>query len=145
MRIVSYNILNGGEGRADPLAEVLIAQHADVVCLVECTVDSVLQRIASRMNMDVALSSAGRDSVALLSRWPIFESIDHAAVRDGFTGSLLEAVVQGPDGVELPIGVLHLSAKATDERESKRLAEIDNVLDAFARHRQAGRPSCACG
>ena len=28
MRIVSYNILDGGEGRADPLAEVLLAHQA---------------------------------------------------------------------------------------------------------------------
>lgn len=27
MHIVIYNILDGGEGRADPLAEVLIAQR----------------------------------------------------------------------------------------------------------------------
>ena len=31
MRVVSYNILDGGEGRADPLAEVLIARRPDVV------------------------------------------------------------------------------------------------------------------
>jgi len=34
MRVVSYNILTGGEGRADPLAEVLLAQRADVIALV---------------------------------------------------------------------------------------------------------------
>ena len=35
MRIVSYNILDGGVGRADPIAEVLLAQRPDVVGLVE--------------------------------------------------------------------------------------------------------------
>ena len=34
MRLVSYNILDGGEGRADPLAEVIEAQRPDVIGLV---------------------------------------------------------------------------------------------------------------
>ena len=35
MRICSYNILDGGEGRADPLAEVILAQRPDIVAIVE--------------------------------------------------------------------------------------------------------------
>ena len=47
MRLVSYNILDGGEGRADPLAEVLLAQRADVVVLLEADQISVVERIAA--------------------------------------------------------------------------------------------------
>ena len=145
MRIVSYNILNGGEGRADPLAEILLAQHADVICLIECSHDGVLHRIASRLAMDVVVATAGRDPVAMLSRWPIVESIDHAAVRPGFSGALLEAVVQSPNGREISIGAVHLSARATEERESKRMIEIETVLDAFSRHRNVRRPHILAG
>ena len=42
MRIVRYNILDGGEGRADPLAEVIEAQRPDLVALVEAT-DAMLK------------------------------------------------------------------------------------------------------
>ena len=145
MRIASYNILKGGEGRADPLAEVLLSQRADVVCLIECSHESVLRRIASRLQMDVTLATGGRDPVALLSRWPIVESIDHAGLKSGFTGSLLEAIVHLPIGVELPIGVVHLTARATEARETKRMTEIDIVIDAFARYRSANQPHLLVG
>ena len=52
MRIVTYNILNGGEGRADPLAEVIEAQRADIVGLTEADDPAVLERIANRLKMD---------------------------------------------------------------------------------------------
>ena len=52
MRIVSYNILDGGEGRADPLAEVIEAQRPDVVALVEATDLTVIERIARRLGFD---------------------------------------------------------------------------------------------
>ncbi|MBV8780793.1 MAG: endonuclease/exonuclease/phosphatase family protein [Phycisphaerae bacterium] len=145
MRITSYNILDGGEGRADPIAEILLAQRADIVCLVEADNAAVRQRIASRLKMDMIVGSAGRDSVALLSRLPIVETIDHAAAQPEFTGSLLEAIVVDERDVEWPVGVVHLSAKATEERERKREAEIAVVIDAFARHRQANRPHFLAG
>ena len=144
MRLVSYNILNGGEGRADPLAEVLIAQRADIVCLVECSHSAVLDRIAKRLNMDIALATRGRDPVALLTRLPIVESVDHAAVHPGFTGALLEAIVQTEDG-DLPIGVVHLTARASEEREKQREAEVAIILNAFAPHRSAKRAHVLAG
>ena len=144
MRLVSYNILNGGEGRADPLAEVLIAQRADVVCLVECSNAAVLDRIANRLQMDVAVATRGRDPIALLTRLPIVETIDHAATHGGFTGAMLEAVVQSDFG-ELPIGVVHLTARASEDCERQREAEVAIILDAFAHHRKANRPHLLVG
>jgi exodeoxyribonuclease-3 len=145
MRIVSYNILDGGEGRADPLAEVILARTPDVVCVVEADDVAVLQRLAKRLNMEYVLASGGRDGVALFSRWPIVQSVDHAVFRPQFTGSLLEAVVAEPGGAEWPIGVVHLSAKATEEAEGKREAEIEVVLEAFAVYRTQGRPHVLAG
>jgi endonuclease/exonuclease/phosphatase family metal-dependent hydrolase len=145
VRIVSYNILHGGEGRADPIAEVILAQRPDVVCLVEADDPAALERIAKRLNMGYVVAKAGRDGVALLSRWPIIQSVDHAVFRNGFTGSLLEGIVIADEGREWPIGVVHLSAKATEAAERKRDAEIAAVLDAFAVHRSAGRPHLLAG
>jgi endonuclease/exonuclease/phosphatase family metal-dependent hydrolase len=96
VRIVSYNILNGGEGRADPLAEVILARAPDVVCVVEADDPAVLERIAKRLKMEYVLAPAGRHGAALMSRWPIVQSVDHAALREEFTGTLLEAVVAEP-------------------------------------------------
>jgi endonuclease/exonuclease/phosphatase family metal-dependent hydrolase len=138
MRIVSYNILNGGEGRADPIAEVVLAQKPDVVCLVEADDAAALERIGRRLKMDCVVASGGRDGVALLSRWPIIQSVDHALLRKEFTGSLLEGVVADDAGREWPIGVVHLSARATEADEQKREAELAVVLNVFARYRKAG-------
>jgi len=145
VKIVSYNILNGGEGRADPLAEVILARSPDVVCLVEADHPAVLERIALRLKMECVLATAARHGVALLSRWPIVQSVDHAVLRKDFSGSLLEAVVAEPGGSEWPIGVVHLSARATEAAEQKREAEIEIVLDAFAVHRKAERPHVLAG
>ena len=68
MRVVSYNILDGGEGRADPLAEVIIAQKPDIVALVECDNVDVLNRIASRLSMDFAPAQGRKHATAILSR-----------------------------------------------------------------------------
>src|SRR3954467_4701123 len=85
MRIVSYNILDGGEGRADPLAEVIEAQRPDVVALVEATDLSVIERVARRLRFDY-VQAVGRDQAsALLTRYTIRDSINHALLDDRLT------------------------------------------------------------
>jgi endonuclease/exonuclease/phosphatase family metal-dependent hydrolase len=112
MRIVSYNIYNGGEGRADPLAEVILAQRPDVVALVEADDPATTQRIARRLKMDFIEAPGRKHTSALLSRFPITETINH-----GLNQSFLEAMVLDDGGVEWPIGVLHLPAGATEADE----------------------------
>ena len=51
MRIVAWNILDGGVGRADPIAEVLLAQRADVVMVLEADDEAVVDRLSRRLNM----------------------------------------------------------------------------------------------
>jgi exodeoxyribonuclease-3 len=155
VRLVSYNILDGGEGRADPLAEVILAQRPDVVALVEAQDTAVLERIAARLKMDFILGEhregggrggeGKRHAAALLSRWPISESINHAPLHADAPKSLLEATVIDPTGRQWPIGVVHLHAHATLADEQRRLTELDVVLAAFAAHRQANRPHILCG
>jgi endonuclease/exonuclease/phosphatase family metal-dependent hydrolase len=145
MRIVSYNILDGGEGRADPLAEVIEAQRPDVVALVEADVPATVERIARRSSMDYILAPGNKHASALLSRWPIKETINHALAHPKLSRSLLEAVVQDPNGIDWPIGVLHLSAGATDADEETRIGELAVMLDLFKEHRRAKRPHILCG
>jgi len=147
MRIVSYNILEGGVGRADPLAEVIVAQRPDIVSLVEADDAAVLERIAARLNMDFIHATGGKSGSALLSRWPIRETVDHLAARrlSDFK-SLLEATVVEPEiEREWTIGVVHLHAKAREEDEKQREKEIAVVLDVFAPHRQQNRPHLLAG
>jgi endonuclease/exonuclease/phosphatase family metal-dependent hydrolase len=145
MRLVSYNILDGGEGRADPLGEVIEAQKPDVVVLIEADDDTVVDRIVKRLKMDFVTGKGSKHSVAILTRWTIVESINHASLRSGFDACLLEASVRAKDGTLLPIGAIHLHAHAKNEDEDVRLNELGVVLSAFDRHRKAKTPHLLCG
>ena len=145
MRVLTYNILNGGEGRADPLAEVILAQRPDVVALVEADVPAVVDRIARRLGMDYVIGRGQLDASAILSRWPIVRSVNHAALHPSLTRSFLEVVVRSPSGQEWPVAVLHLQSGATDAAEDGRLVELAVVLDQLKDNRLAGRPHLICG
>lgn len=146
MRLVSYNILDGGTGRADPIAEILLARTPDIVCLVESQDPSVVERIAARLEMDHFRAGDERQSATILSRFPIRRTIDHAALRPSrISKALLEAVVTVPDGTDLPIGVLHLHAGAFEPDETRREAELAAVLDVFAQYRKDNRPHLLAG
>ena len=116
MRIASYNILKGGEGRADPLAEVLEAQRPDIVALIEADVPVTVERIARRLGMDVVTGEGKDHSVALLSRWPITQSVNHAGLNAKLSRCFLEASVSDPAGMEWPIGVVHLGRRRKPRR-----------------------------
>src|SRR2546423_522697 len=145
MRIISYNILDGGEGRADPLAEVIEAQRADVVALVEATDLSVIERIANRLGFDFVQAPGKTQSSELLTRYTIRESINHALLRPGLSKSLLEATVVDERGQEWGVGVVHLHHYATEKDEAEREKERAVVLDVFEPFRKAGRPHILCG
>src|SRR6476646_8498551 len=108
MRIVSYNILDGGEGRADPLAEVIEAQRPDVVALVEAEDLTVVERIAKRLKMDFVYAAGNSHASVLMSRDPIRESINHAPLHRDLEKSFVTAKVATPEFGDLTIGVVHL-------------------------------------
>jgi endonuclease/exonuclease/phosphatase family metal-dependent hydrolase len=146
MRIVSYNILDGGEGRADPLGEVIEAQRADVVALVEATDLAVVERIARRLNMDFIHAPGNTQASALLTRWTLRQTVNHALVHtNALEKSLLEALVIDPAGNEWTLGVVHLHAHAKESDEAARERELAVVLDVFRPHREAGKPHVLCG
>lgn len=145
MRMVSYNILNGGEGRADPLAEVILAQRPDIVVLVEADDMAVVDRIALRLKMDAITAQGRRHGAAILSRWSIIESVNHSLLRDAFADCVLEATIRQPGGAEWTVAATHLHPHAKDEDEKQREAEIDALLDIFAEHRTQGRSHLLAG
>jgi endonuclease/exonuclease/phosphatase family metal-dependent hydrolase len=138
LRIVSYNILDGGVGRADPLGEVLQAQDADVIALIEADDPDVVTRIANRLGMDHVTAPGRAHSVALLSRLTITESINHAMLTDGGPRCLLEATVVTPRGLPLAVYAVHFSAGAYDADETLREAELSALLDITAARSAGG-------
>jgi endonuclease/exonuclease/phosphatase family metal-dependent hydrolase len=146
VRLVSYNILNGGEGRADPLAEVILARRPDIVLLLEATHPDVLDRIAGRLKMDCFHARGPEHAAAILSRWPIAETIDHGALHPEISKSFFEATVVDPGNKERwTIGGVHLHARAGEENDRIRQREIEVVLDVFASRRGDNRPHVIAG
>lgn len=145
MRIVSYNILNGGVGRADPVAEVLEAQNADVIVLIEADDEDVIARIAKRFNYDVIAAPGNGHAAAALSRWPILRTVNHALLHEEGPRSLLEAVIGLPGGGELPVFAVHLHARASDADEDKRMMQLQTLLRITEQLRTAGTPHLLAG
>lgn len=133
MRVVSYNILNGGVGRADPIGEILAAQKADVIALIEADDQWVVDRLARRLKMDCIVATGKRHKSAILSHWPIRCSWDHALLLPEVTNTFLLAEVMTPDGGALPVAAVHLHPHAKLKDETKRLTEIGAILSVLSK------------
>ena len=142
-RVTTYNILDGGIGRADPIAEVLLAQRPDVVCLVEADDAEVRDRIAWRLGFDqiAATGRQGRTS-CLMTRGTILSSANLANKKS--PRSLLACEVE-LDGFELGVAVAHFTGRASEERETEREREAASLLEAATAWRQKGVPHVLAG
>ena len=133
MRVVSYNILDGGVGRADPIGEILAAQKADVIALIEADDQWVVDRLARRLKMDCIVATGKRHKSAILSHWPIRCSWDHALLLPEVTNTFLLAEVLTPGGQAMPVAAVHLHPHAKLKDEAVRLEEIGAVLKVLAK------------
>ena len=145
MRLVSYNILDGGTGRADALGDVLAAMRPDLVALVEAADVAVVDHIARRLDMQFLHAPGNRHASTLLTHWPVVASINHARLHKTLEKSFLEATVLEPGGKDWTLGVVHLHARALEADEDQRERELDVVLKVFEPHRISGRPHLLCG
>lgn len=134
MRIVAYNILCGGLGRLDPIAETLLHLNGDVTALIEANDPDAVAYLARRADAHHALSESpnGAFHVALMSRWPIVEMINLGLRRPELSRAALAAIVECPAG-PLRVIVLHLLSGLGERLEAVRLAELRDILnhDAF--------------
>ena len=145
MRLVSYNILDGGVGRADPLGEVLEAQNADVIVLVEATDEWVVARTAKRLGLNAVTGAADQGVVTVLSRWPIASHVNHAASDNVGPRAWLEVQLRPPDVAPVVVHAIHLHARATLADEQKRLTQIARVLNATRPLRETCAPHVLVG
>jgi endonuclease/exonuclease/phosphatase family metal-dependent hydrolase len=131
MRLMTYNLFNGGAGRVDPLAEVIRLAEADVVMVQEAMDETLLHQLADRLKMDRFVAGNPRNpqgATAILSRLPIVEAVNHSPLDRRITRSMFHAVVQA-GAQRLPIIGLHLHARETLADEQVRLGELPALLD----------------
>ena len=143
VRLLSYNILDGGGGREELLLRVIESQRPDIVALVEADDTDVVRALAERLKMDFIHAPGNSKASALLSRLTIHETINHAPLHPQLSKSLLEATAGEQE--QWTIGVVHLHAKATEEDEAIREREIAEVLRIFEPFRKSGRPHLLAG
>ena len=126
MRVLTWNIWNGGEGRVDAIERVLREQDADVVALQEASDREIVEALGSRLGMEVVYGEANRAfAVAWLSRLPMTGTRNHRLPV--LEKTLLEVQVDG-----LSLFATHLSAGRTKAHEPHRVAEAEAILTLIA-------------
>ena len=143
MRLLTYNIRDGGVGRAEAIAEVISAARPDVVALQEASDPAVVERIAELAGFPFS-GSRRAHSTGFLSQVPVLEYGWRHPPRTRH--ALLE--VSLADGFPR-LFVLHLRAWFSNWTERQRARELRGLLDgireqltreqdAFAFHLLAG-------
>jgi len=128
LRLLSYNILRGGVGREQHLAAVINEQSPDVVVMQEAVRPDVIQRLAGATGM-IALGAARGRSLAFMSRIPI---ASHRWVRPMFSQHAFLEIV--PEGLDVRIFGVHLSAVHAAWTERRRVGEMRSMLAAIKEH-----------
>jgi len=139
VRVLSYNILKGGEDRLPLLLGVLRAQSPDVVAIQEANDSGNVEVLARELGMALVYGEANtKYSVAWLSRLPILRAENHR--RPVFRKTLLEIEVEW-EGAALRLFAAHLKAKLACEEH--RVEEVAAMLDILAPVR--GQPHLVVG
>lgn len=127
LRVLSYNILAGGEGRLAQLIHVIQSQRPDVVAVLEARSRPHAEVLARALKMELVFGEAnnGRDHVILLSRLPVVRAKNHRLPI--FAKTLLEVEIV-VDGVSFSCFATHLKAGRDQEKEQRRVAEIQAIV-----------------
>ena len=128
LRLLSYNVRYGGNGREERLAAVIGAAAPDVVVFQEATRPPVIERLAELTGMRHCGSRRG-ESLGFMSRVPI-ESVRWHQPRIS-RHAFLEIV---PAGSGWRIFGVHLSAVHAAWTERRRFLELRALLVAIQQH-----------
>jgi exodeoxyribonuclease-3 len=124
LKLVTWNIWNGGEGRLAAIERVLGAQDADVVALQEANDRDAAERLAASLGMQLVYGEANSEyAVAWLSRLPITGRVNHRL-------PVLEKTLLGVEVDGMRLFATHLSAGRTRAHEPRRIAEVEAILAA---------------
>lgn len=138
LRIATYNILLGGEGREDLIGDVIERSDADVVAVQEATDLVLIERLADRLGMSVSVGEpsdpASKLNVVVLSRVPVHRTHNHR--HSGMLRTHLEVEVRPASRALSAVGlhVVHLAARFGERNngEARRMRELGHVLRDIA-------------
>ena len=125
VRLLTYNIREGGVGRAEQIAEVIREASPDVVALQEARHPAVVERIAALAKFPY-WGARRLHSTGFLSRVPV---IEHGWRHPPRTRHALLELSLG-DGLPR-VFVLHLRAWFSNWSEQRRARELRGLLDGI--------------
>jgi exodeoxyribonuclease III len=134
LRILSYNILAGGEDRLPLISSVIQQQQPDVVALMEARNLSNVETLAQQLGMNLTIgesNNVNQDHVVWLSRLPVLRANNHR--HPVFAKTLLEIEILW-EGTALALFATHLKAGQDYEREQHRVAEMQAIVGIMQRH-----------
>lgn len=129
MKIVSYNIRFGGQGRETLLVKVLHSVNPDVIILQEATSPHLVESLAHRLGMPFWGARKGY-SLALLSRLPVTHYHWHNPKWSKHP--FLEIKIKT---IPLWLFGVHLHPYFSKRSEQKRVQEIQSVLKVISEDR----------
>lgn len=128
-RLLTYNILKGGVGRAPAIASVINSVAPDLVLVQEATDPATLEQICEFTHM-AEWRTYQRQSLGFLSRQPV-EHKEWLSPR-GSRHAFLEIV---PHGNRVRVFGVHLSAVLAAWTEARRQEELRSLLTAVDQHK----------
>src|SRR5437870_2903366 len=115
LRLLSYNILMGGEDRLQHIVHVIEQQQPDAVALLEANERTNAETLARQLKMNLVFGTANNEfHVAWLSRLPIVRTENHRLAQ--LAKTLLEIEVQW-EGIHITLFATHLWAGRNQESE----------------------------
>jgi len=128
MRLVTYNIQQGGRGREQAIAAMIRSAEPDLVLLQEARYPDAVNRIADLAGLEQFGARRG-ESLAFISRAPVSHAQWHKprVSRHAF----LEVV---PAASDWRVFGVHLSAVHAAWTEQRRVFELRALLRAIAAH-----------
>jgi len=139
LRVVTYNLLLGGQGRGERIARVLQRRDADVIALQEASDLGLVRELAQDLGMRMVVAKpndASKLNLAVLSRLPFTRWRAHRHPGRMLRAHLeCEVAVQAPGLPRLRIHCIHLAARFGEKNqgEARRLRELDAILGDIAR------------
>lgn len=131
MKLMSYNILLGGEDRISSITNVIRGQQPDVVALLEANSRENVETLARELDMQFIIGEANSEfNVAWLSRLPILRSENHRLPALAKTLLEIELLWQRR---RVHLFATHLQHKREPEFEQKRAEEVRAILGVTRR------------
>jgi len=136
IRLLTYNILLGGERREERIATVLARSGADVLALQEVRGETLVTQLGAALGMTALVgppSDGGALGLAVLTRLPVIGHRNHR--HPGMLRSHLEVTLGLRRGRRLRLHIVHLAARFGERNkgEARRLRELQAVLGDIGR------------